>query len=236
VKTDTCSWSDHRLNQLKYALNSINALLFQSKSHFQLIGLYFYILQHLSYFEYLGRIFGIALRTSILLSLDLPAFFWKQVVGQPVTRKDLQAIDLHFVTTLERLESYRDANEEDRTDFEDNYDGELFFSIARSDGSKGIADCHSVSSFSTLVSFSDILNLFFRHSFCGSQSPSKRWLHSCHLRTSSRVRPSGAAGPLARVRCSNGGDSTRTLSGRAVCLVAAVHLARICMCIDCTSA
>ncbi len=37
---------------------------------------------HLSMFRFFGRLLGCAVRTDILMPLDLPSFFWKPLVGQ----------------------------------------------------------------------------------------------------------------------------------------------------------
>ena len=36
---------------------------------------------------------GMALRTGVKLALDLPSLFWKPLVGEEVTREDLEAVD-----------------------------------------------------------------------------------------------------------------------------------------------
>jgi len=58
----------------------------------------------LKMFRFLGQLMGMSIRTGVLLSLDLPAFFWKPLVGSPVTRTDLEAIDQAFDGTLKWLE------------------------------------------------------------------------------------------------------------------------------------
>ena len=44
-------------------------------------------------YEFLGRIMGMALRTGVKLALDLPSLFWKPLVGEEVTKEDLEAVD-----------------------------------------------------------------------------------------------------------------------------------------------
>ena len=40
--------------------------------------------------QFLGRLMGIAMRTNILMPLDLPSAFWRPLVGLPLTRQDLE--------------------------------------------------------------------------------------------------------------------------------------------------
>lgn len=42
--------------------------------------------------EFLGKLIGIAIRTKTPLDLNLPAVFWKTLVGQPVIRRDVEAV------------------------------------------------------------------------------------------------------------------------------------------------
>jgi hypothetical protein len=55
--------------------------------------------------ELLGMLMGCCLRTSVRLNLDLPPFVWKPLVGEPLSRSDLQAIDAATVDTLKFLDS-----------------------------------------------------------------------------------------------------------------------------------
>ena len=49
--------------------------------------------QHLELFEHVGRLMGVACRTKLLLALDLPPLFWKQLAGERPVRADLQNVD-----------------------------------------------------------------------------------------------------------------------------------------------
>lgn len=51
--------------------------------------------------EMLGVLMGIALRTGVFLNIDLAPFFWKPLVGLPLAKSDLKAIDKSFSGTLE---------------------------------------------------------------------------------------------------------------------------------------
>eukprot|EP01091_Cochliopodium_minus_P010079 TRINITY_DN2625_c0_g3_i1.p1 TRINITY_DN2625_c0_g3~~TRINITY_DN2625_c0_g3_i1.p1 ORF type:complete len:1721 (+),score=746.57 TRINITY_DN2625_c0_g3_i1:2414-7576(+) len=55
--------------------------------------------QDLNMFEFFGKLIGISMRTGVLLTLDLPSFFWKSLVGVEVTEKNLQEIDIFSKTT-----------------------------------------------------------------------------------------------------------------------------------------
>jgi hypothetical protein len=63
-------------------------------------------LQQLELFTFLGKLLGMALRTRVILSLDLPSMFWKQLCDHAVTRADLRRIDHTLVHgVIEPLES-----------------------------------------------------------------------------------------------------------------------------------
>jgi len=57
---------------------------------------------HLNHFEFLGRLFGAALRTRVLLPLSLPSLFWKPLVGQECHLADLEAVAQSLVDGLIR--------------------------------------------------------------------------------------------------------------------------------------
>lgn len=44
-------------------------------------------------FSFVGKMMGVAIRGGHVLNLDLPSIVWKPLVGQELTREDLQAID-----------------------------------------------------------------------------------------------------------------------------------------------
>lgn len=56
-------------------------------------------------FEFLGTLFGICIRTGVRFPLDLPAFVWKPLVDQPLTRADLAAVDQNLIQILNFVES-----------------------------------------------------------------------------------------------------------------------------------
>jgi len=55
-------------------------------------------------FEFLGLLFGCCLRTGVRLPLDLPAFVWKPLVHQALTRADLESIDKQAAEVLKFIE------------------------------------------------------------------------------------------------------------------------------------
>lgn len=59
--------------------------------------------QHLSQFEFLGILMGVCIRTGANLILDLPQFFWKQILGQKVTLDDLYEIEVKLTKNLKEL-------------------------------------------------------------------------------------------------------------------------------------
>jgi hypothetical protein len=50
-------------------------------------------LSDLRMLRFLGSLMGMALRTNVLLPLDLPAFFWKPILGEQIEMADLEEID-----------------------------------------------------------------------------------------------------------------------------------------------
>ena len=51
-------------------------------------------------FEFLGLLMGVAMRTRVLLALDLPRLFWKTLTEEPTGRSDLQQIDHSLVVSV----------------------------------------------------------------------------------------------------------------------------------------
>jgi len=69
---------------------------------------------HLEMFEFLGRLMGLAIRTGILIPLDMPIFFWKQLDGAPLSIRDLEQIDSSICSTLLYLEECPNAEKWER--------------------------------------------------------------------------------------------------------------------------
>ena len=57
--------------------------------------------QDLFLYEFLGILMGVCIRTGVHLTLDLPAVFWKPLVGQRMGFEDLMEIDVGFCRLLE---------------------------------------------------------------------------------------------------------------------------------------
>jgi hypothetical protein len=57
----------------------------------------------LAYFEFLGQILGLSLRSRFLLPLALPPLMWKLLVGEPVSATDLTSIDVTLLATQEKM-------------------------------------------------------------------------------------------------------------------------------------
>ena len=58
---------------------------------------------YLEMYEFLGSLLGMCFRMNHLLSLSLPSFFWKQLLGDPVDSTDLAGIDTYSVQCLDGI-------------------------------------------------------------------------------------------------------------------------------------
>ena len=69
-------------------------------------------------FVFLGRLMGVAIRGKEYLTLSLPPIIWKSIVGENLTREDLEAVDQFLVISLDKL---RDIDKEgiDASNFND---------------------------------------------------------------------------------------------------------------------
>lgn len=63
----------------------------------------------LRFCRFLGQLMGMAVRTGTLLALDMTPMAWKPLVGEPVTRRDLQQVDEAFVNFMRFLSDCPDA-------------------------------------------------------------------------------------------------------------------------------
>ena len=86
---------------------------------------------HLELYEHIGRLMSVACRTRVLLSLDLPSLFWKQLAAQPVGIDDLREVDSAIVDGV--LLPAGECSEED--DFARFSSSSLTFPVTRSDQS-----------------------------------------------------------------------------------------------------
>ncbi len=61
---------------------------------------------HLKMYEFVGSLFGMSVRSGILLNLDFAPIFWKTLTKEPLKINDIRDVDLKFV---QNLESYTKA-------------------------------------------------------------------------------------------------------------------------------
>jgi hypothetical protein len=80
--------------------------------------------------EFLGALIGMSVRSGILMSLNLPAFFWKQLTDEDVTLDDLAEIDQMTVSVLSDLQRVDGSKSEQ--EFLEEYD--LYFTTILSNG------------------------------------------------------------------------------------------------------
>jgi hypothetical protein len=57
----------------------------------------------LEMYEFLGRLMGMAIRTRQCLDLNFPSILWKQLVGSPILREDLEAIDIMLIQSMDSV-------------------------------------------------------------------------------------------------------------------------------------
>eukprot|EP00466_Bigelowiella_natans_P014826 jgi/Bigna1/51607/estExt_Genewise1Plus.C_20019 len=60
---------------------------------------------HLSMYEFLGKLMGLAIRTTSLLSLDLPSIVWKPLIGAEIEESDVVAIDRLSFKLIENMQT-----------------------------------------------------------------------------------------------------------------------------------
>ena len=58
---------------------------------------------HLSMFAFIGKLMGVAIRGGHMLNLDLPSLVFRPLVGQPITRADLVAVDALSFDVLDKV-------------------------------------------------------------------------------------------------------------------------------------
>lgn len=58
---------------------------------------------YLRMYRFLGQLMGMAIRTGVMLTVDLPSFFWKPLVEQPLNLTDLRDVDHAFYGTLKYI-------------------------------------------------------------------------------------------------------------------------------------
>ena len=70
-------------------------------------------LSDLAFFELLGRIIGVAIRTKSYVGLALAPIFWKQLSGESLDAEDLRLVHATFVRDLDRILSFSSTQEDD---------------------------------------------------------------------------------------------------------------------------
>jgi len=83
---------------------------------------------YLKMYYFLGQLMGVSIRTGVLLTLDLPLFFWKALAGEKPTFADLKAIDFEFCKMVELMANASEV------DF-DEQSGGATFTLSMSDKS-----------------------------------------------------------------------------------------------------
>lgn len=59
--------------------------------------------EQISWFKFLGILFGVAIRTRKPLALPLAPIIWKLIVGDPVSLEDLEEVDYMYMQTLRSI-------------------------------------------------------------------------------------------------------------------------------------
>ena len=88
---------------------------------------------HIEMYEFLGCMIGMSFRMGHLLAINLSSLFWKQLLGDPVDRADLKAIDSYCVQCLDDIVNI-DKKGVDAASFESYID--TCFVTRLSDGSE----------------------------------------------------------------------------------------------------
>jgi hypothetical protein len=83
--------------------------------------------------EFLGALMGMSFRSGILLDINISRFIWKQIVGKPLTRKDLILIDDQQARNLDDI--LNDSGQLSDQEFQVKYGSDFTMSTLLSDGS-----------------------------------------------------------------------------------------------------
>jgi hypothetical protein len=67
---------------------------------------------HFSMFSFLGKLFGMAIRSGFVLNLDLATLVWKGLVGQTITKQDIASIDSIAIQVLDKINEAADLTPE----------------------------------------------------------------------------------------------------------------------------
>jgi hypothetical protein len=77
-------------------------------------------------YQFIGQLIGMAIRKKHYLNLKFPLLFWKQLIGEEITIKDIEAIDIQSFAIIKEMENYIEKNQLIDSDTDINY---LFDSI-----------------------------------------------------------------------------------------------------------
>lgn len=72
-------------------------------------------------YEFVGSLFGMSLRSGILLNLNLAPIFWKTLTDEPLKVNDIKDIDIKFIQNLDTYSKQKADNvpeEQFKKDFE----------------------------------------------------------------------------------------------------------------------
>jgi len=90
-------------------------------------------IQHIELFQFIGRMMGIAMRTNIIMSLDLATLLWKQLSGQALSLSDLRRVDEAFVKNVLEPLLPQSPLALDRESFAKQYGPEVIAALTKSD-------------------------------------------------------------------------------------------------------
>jgi E3 ubiquitin-protein ligase HERC2 len=62
---------------------------------------------HLRKFQFIGCLFGMCVRSGVLINLNLAPMFWKRLTGDTLTSRDIMAIDSSFMNNLEAYKNFK---------------------------------------------------------------------------------------------------------------------------------
>eukprot|EP00830_Metopus_es_P015538 TRINITY_DN4508_c0_g1_i2.p1 TRINITY_DN4508_c0_g1~~TRINITY_DN4508_c0_g1_i2.p1 ORF type:complete len:457 (-),score=89.63 TRINITY_DN4508_c0_g1_i2:14-1384(-) len=88
---------------------------------------------HMQMFEFLGAYLGMSFRTGHVLAINLSSLFWKQLLGDPVDKSDLKAVDAYCTQCIDDIATIEKKGV-DESSFESIID--LTFVTRLSDGSE----------------------------------------------------------------------------------------------------
>jgi len=85
----------------------------------------------LSMYAFIGKMMGVALRGKHYLDLDLPSVVWRPLVGEQITKRDIQEVDAVSMQYLDKLANIEQEGVTDET-FQDFFDEA--FTVQSADG------------------------------------------------------------------------------------------------------